>query len=81
MIKKIENSRTPTHEQISERARQIYKATGQVEGRDMDNWLQAEKQLLAEMRQNPQPKLLLENSASNSKRIQNRASASRAFAG
>ncbi len=37
----------PTHEEIAERARAIFEASGRVPGRDMDNWLQAEAQLIA----------------------------------
>ncbi len=37
----------PTHEEIAQRARAIYEQSGRIPGRDMDNWLQAEAQLLA----------------------------------
>ena len=39
---------TPTQEQISERARAIWKAGGCKAGRDRENWLEAERQLRAE---------------------------------
>ena len=40
----------PTHEQIAERARAIWKARpADWRGRDEENWLEAERQLLAEM--------------------------------
>jgi hypothetical protein len=40
----------PTREQIAERARAIWKASGCKPGCDVENWLQAEKELRAEMR-------------------------------
>jgi hypothetical protein len=36
---------TPTHEQIAQRAYQLYLARGQAEGHDREDWLKAEKQL------------------------------------
>jgi hypothetical protein len=39
--------RLPTHEQIAERANQIYLARGGQPGHEMDDWLQAEYELLA----------------------------------
>src|SRR3569832_200347 len=36
---------TPTHDEISAHAYQIYLREGCVEGRDMDHWLQAEAEL------------------------------------
>ena len=38
----------PSHEQIARRALQIYIASGRVEGRSEQNWLQAERELLTE---------------------------------
>lgn len=38
---------TPTHEEIAAHAYQIYLRNGCVEGRDLDHWLQAEKELHA----------------------------------
>ena len=37
----------PTPEAIRERAHQIYLARGSVAGRDLDDWLQAERELKA----------------------------------
>ncbi len=37
----------PTHEEISERAKLIYEQNGRQPGHDLDNWLQAEAQLMA----------------------------------
>lgn len=34
-----------THEEISKRAREIWEREGRPEGRDMEHWLQAEKEL------------------------------------
>jgi hypothetical protein len=41
----------PTHEQITALAHQIWLERGQPEGRDLDNWLEAERQLRGEVRQ------------------------------
>ncbi len=38
----------PTESEIAERALQLYKAGGCVEGRALDHWLDAERQLRAE---------------------------------
>ena len=39
-----------THEQIAERARSLWLASGCLPGRDEQNWLQAEAQLKAELK-------------------------------
>ena len=36
----------PTHEEITARAREIYVESGCLPGHDLDNWLQAEYELL-----------------------------------
>ena len=36
----------PTHEEIAARAREIYVESGCLPGHDIDNWLQAEYELL-----------------------------------
>lgn len=41
--------RYPTHEQISTRAFQIWVASGRVAGRDVQNWKQAEAELISEL--------------------------------
>ena len=50
----------PTHEQITARAREIYVASGRLPGHDLDNWLQAEYELLqlpvSELAKLPPPK-------------------------
>lgn len=41
------DSNTPTHEQISRRAYEIFIERGQPAGQDLAHWLEAEKQLRA----------------------------------
>ena len=38
----------PTHEQITQRAYEIYLQRGCPEGKDLEHWLEAERQLSAE---------------------------------
>ena len=38
-------TRTPTFDEISKRARELYVASGYASGRDEEFWLEAEKQL------------------------------------
>jgi hypothetical protein len=40
---------TPTYEQISQRAQEIWKKKGCLPGQDEQNWLEAERQLKAEL--------------------------------
>jgi len=40
----------PTHEQIAALAHAIWEDRGQPEGRDLDNWLEAERQLKGDVR-------------------------------
>lgn len=35
----------PTHEEVQRRAYEIYLSQGGTDGRDLDNWLQAEREL------------------------------------
>ena len=35
----------PTHEDVQRRAYEIYLSQGRTDGRDLDNWLQAEREL------------------------------------
>ena len=37
----------PTHDEIAQRAQAIFEESGRVPGRDMQNWLEAEAQLVA----------------------------------
>jgi outer membrane protein TolC len=41
-------SATPTHEDIAQRAYVLYEARGREDGHDLDDWLQAERELLEE---------------------------------
>jgi hypothetical protein len=36
---------SPSHAEIAARAEQIYRESGSVEGRDLENWVQAENEL------------------------------------
>ena len=57
MAKKLGNGETrPTQEEIAQRARAIYEQSGRVPGRDLDNWLQAETQLMAARKSVPESK-------------------------
>ena len=40
-------ARVPSHEEIARRAYEIYLSRGEVPGRDPEDWLQAEQELLA----------------------------------
>ena len=42
------DSARPTNDEIAQRAYAIYIREGRVDGRDMDNWLRAETELIAE---------------------------------
>ena len=41
----FEKRRTPTNEEIALRAYEIYQARGAEDGSDLDDWLQAEREL------------------------------------
>ena len=41
----------PTHEEIAERAYEIFEKSGRKPGRDLENWLAAESQLAASRKQ------------------------------
>ena len=40
----------PTHDEISARARMLYEASGYASGRDVEFWLEAERQLRDEIK-------------------------------
>jgi DUF2934 family protein len=42
-----DSNSTPTHEQIARRAYEIFVERGQQAGRDLEHWLEAERQLRA----------------------------------
>ena len=46
----LARSADPTHEQIVARARALWQASGCPAGRDVENWIDAERQLRAELR-------------------------------
>ena len=46
----------PTQEQIAQRAYAIFEQSGRVAGRDLQNWLQAERELSASVKQAPEAK-------------------------
>jgi len=57
MAKKLGNGESrPTQEEIAQRARAIYEQSGRAPGRDLDNWLQAETQLVAARKASPESK-------------------------
>ena len=41
------NGSKPSHDEIAQRAREIYEKNGRTPGRDLENWLEAETQLLS----------------------------------
>ncbi len=47
MSKTMKSGRKPTHEEIVARAQRIYEADGRPQGRAMQHWLQAERELTA----------------------------------
>ena len=48
MAQKISNNGLkPSHDEIARRAREIYERSGRIPGRDLENWLEAESQLLS----------------------------------
>jgi hypothetical protein len=50
-----DSSSTPTQEQIARRAYEIFIERGQPEGRDLEHWLEAERQLRASGKTSAQP--------------------------
>ena len=46
-MKSNASNHKPTQEQIAQRAYAIFEQNGRVPGRDLENWLQAEKELKA----------------------------------
>jgi hypothetical protein len=58
----------PSHDAITSRARKIWESSGQIDGRDLNNWLQAESELLDEASANTREKGSAEDSAGNNSR-------------
>ena len=48
MAKNVKSYQDPTHEEIAACAHRIYESEGRPNGRDLEHWLQAEAQLIAE---------------------------------
>ena len=46
---------SPSHSEISARAEEIYRASGCIPGRDLENWVQAEKELKQRSQTNGAP--------------------------
>ena len=44
----------PTHDEIARRAYALFEKSGRVSGHDMENWLQAEAQLMADRKAKPE---------------------------
>lgn len=44
------NSESRLREAVTRRAEEIYKESGRVPGRDVENWMRAEREVLSEMR-------------------------------
>ena len=57
MAKQLNGSNSrPTHEEIAQRARAIYEQKGRVPGHDLENWLEAEAQLMAGRKTSSEPR-------------------------
>lgn len=41
------NNSKPSHEEIARRARELYERSGRRPGRDLENWLEAERELIS----------------------------------
>ena len=52
-MSKNTKTQVPTHDEIAARAQAIYEREGRQQGRAMQNWLQAEAQLIAERKADP----------------------------
>lgn len=48
VVRKPAADQGPTRDEIARRAYEIYEASGRIDGRDEQNWLQAEQELLAD---------------------------------
>jgi len=44
----------PSHEEIAKRAYKLFEKKGRAPGHDMENWLQAEAQLMADRKAKPE---------------------------
>jgi hypothetical protein len=50
MAKQLDQQPKPTHEEIAARAFELFEKSGRLPGHDVENWLNAEKQLIAARR-------------------------------
>ncbi len=53
----------PTHEQVAERAYQIFLERGSPQGHDQEHWFEAEAQLTASEQRNSTPRLISNESS------------------
>ena len=51
-VKAVPASTAPSHEQIARRAYEIYEARGQTAGHELEDWIQAERELLSKAHRN-----------------------------
>src|SRR5437867_1901420 len=65
MAKQLDQQLKPTHEEIAQRAFELFEKSGRLPGHDVENWLNAEKQLMAGRRPAVQAKKTETNSNSN----------------
>jgi len=69
MAKQFERSEQgPTHEEIAQRAYTLFEKSGRVPGHDIDNWLQAEAQLMADRKAKPETRQQSNGSSKSSAR-------------
>ena len=54
MAKQFDQKEHPTHEEIARRAYTIFEQGGRVPGQDIENWLKAEAQLMADRKAKPE---------------------------
>lgn len=62
-----DNESKPTHAEIAERARAIFEKSGRIPGRDEQNWLQAESELIAARKREAGPREAAPRSSTGSK--------------
>jgi len=58
----------PSHEEIALRAYTLFEKSGRAPGRDMENWLQAEAQLMAHRKAKPETRQNSNGSARSASR-------------
>lgn len=54
-VSKASNNHHPSHDRIAIRAYEIYIMRGAYHGRDLDDWLQAERELIAKNHTSARP--------------------------